>query len=318
MNRTLTLGLAAFAALVFVAAFFLQPSGTGDEQADALGLALPDLAAQVNALETLAFSDSAKTITFQRADGGWQFADTPRLPVKQARVRQYLLGLSATQLVEAKTDQPKFHAAIGLADDATRVTFGDGSGLIIGKTAARQTRFVRRIGEDQSYIADGVKPPELSRKAWADIAVPTAQKALVTKVHVNDPATPYTVMLIDGEAGLSGLKLDEELAYDGVLDSVLSAADYIDFDDVAAADSIDWSAAVESVFSGKDGSITYSIVSADDAIWLRAAPSGTFVPEAPADFAWQDWAFQINEYRKGTLLKPRAELLKDDSDEAQP
>jgi len=150
MNRSLALSLALFALIGAVLAAALgKPEPKSSADAAKLGLALPGLATQLNTLERFELADAEDTLRFVRVDQLWQFETYPELPINQAKVRETLLSLAAIKLVEVKTDKPKFHAALGLADEANRVKLGvkPGAqfGLLIGKATRQTDRFVRRL-----------------------------------------------------------------------------------------------------------------------------------------------------------------------------
>lgn len=315
MNTKLALALIAFAVIVIAAASVLSPSPRKAAIVE-LGPALPGLAAQLNDQQKIELVDVEGALTLERQDGLWVLSDLPGLPVEQGQVREFLLDLAATKMVEAKTADPQFHEAIGLGESATRILLGKETGLLVGKEAASSGYFVRRLGEDQTYIAKPLTVPDVAVKAWSDVSVPVAKKDLISRVEVRDGIAPYEVRLEEGELRLIGLQEGEELAYDGVLDTVTGGAVYIEFEDVRLADQFDWASAGQSVFYGalEEDTLTFTLLDADDGLWLRAQPSGVFVPEG--DVEWARWAFKISDYRKDTLLKPRKDLLKAKESEA--
>lgn len=308
MSRTFALLLSAFALVAMLVAWALFPAAQRGDRAN-LGLALPQLVGDLNALQTLSFSDVEGTLGFQRVDGLWQFAQLPGLPVNQGKVREFLLDLADARFVEAKTDNAAYHDAIGLGGSATRIILGDGQGLVLGKAAAGSGRFARRIGDDQSYVAKGAAVPQLSLKNWADFDLPVAPRDSVTRVDVNDGEAPYSVVVTPEGQSLEGLKDGEALGYDTVLDTVIAGAVFVDYDGVKNIDEVDWTGAGQTTFYGSSDTdrLVYRVVQDGDDLWLRAAPSGTFIPTKAVD--WSKWAFKITDYRKNTLLKPRVELL---------
>ncbi|MEM9880478.1 MAG: DUF4340 domain-containing protein [Pseudomonadota bacterium] len=309
MSRTVALSLAIFAFLALAMAALLRPEGRQSTADAKLGLALPGLAAQINTIESIEFSDAQQTLKLMRVEGRWQFADLPELPVKQAKVRESLLGLANIELVEAKTDNPKFHSALGLTGDATKVQIGADFNLLIGKATNQSDRFIRRGDDSQSYRATSITSPPLGRKAWTDLRVPTVRKETVVKVTISDGDAPYSVTTGADGPTLDGKTPDETLAYDGVLNSVLAGAEYLDFEDVKLASDIEWTAAETAVFATESGVMTYTVATAGERFWLRAEPSEGLMPSAPKDFNWAQWAFELSEYRKQTLLKPRQDLI---------
>ncbi|MEO0411434.1 MAG: DUF4340 domain-containing protein [Pseudomonadota bacterium] len=299
--------LCVLAAALAAIAFLAMPSKPSEKEG-AGGLLLAGLS--LNDVAAVTLLDAEKSVSLSRSDGAWRVDGFADLPAEQGKVRALLLSLSQLTIDEIKTDDPKLHDAVGLGGSGTTIQLGESLGVILGKDAAGGGRFARRLNEDQSYVVSQINPPQTGVKAWLDIDVPTIPAATVTKVDIQSGEERYSV--IKGEGGaltMTGLKEDEALAYDTVLETVIGGAVYIDFEDIAAAGSIDWTGADSSVFYGAQDSdlIRYDVAQADEMYWLRVTPQGTLVPEGDID--WSSYAFAVSEYRKGALVKQRSELL---------
>lgn len=309
MSRALAIGLAAFAAIVLLGVLLLSPSARQRGAALELGPVLPALSKSLNTVSAITLSDVEDTLSLERVEGVWRFKALPGIPVDQGKVREFLLDLTQAMVLEAKTDNPNFHTAIGLGAAGTRIDLGAAGRLILGKEGAGGGRFVRRAGEDQTYLAKGVSAPQIALKAWATLTLPVARKEQVKQVRVDDGIAPYTVSVGGETQTLEGLQEGEALAYDGVLDTVVAAAVFLDYDDIRPAGEINWDRAGTTTFSGPEqaDSLVYEVVQAEGKTWLRVNPAGAFLPQSDID--WARWAFEISDYRKETLLKPRRDLL---------
>lgn len=309
MNRSFAIGLLAFALAVFLGITLFGASGEQRADTVKLGPVLPALTAGVNDVSSITVSDVEGSITLVRAQGTWQFKALPGIPVNQGKVREFLLDLAQAQVIEAKTSNASFHSALGLGAAGTRIDLGTAGALTLGKEGAGGGRFVRRGDEDQTYLAKGVTVPEGTQKAWASLTLPVARKGLVTRVQVDDGAAPYAVSVSGEVQTLEDLGDGEALAYDGVLDTVVAGAVFLDYDSIRPSGEIAWGDAGKTVFFGEEAgdTLTYDVAEVEGQLWLRAAPKGAFVPDSDID--WASWAFEISDYRKQTLLKPRSELL---------
>ncbi|MEM9288617.1 MAG: DUF4340 domain-containing protein [Pseudomonadota bacterium] len=299
--RALSLLIGA-AIVLFAITYFASPSS--EQSGDSATLLE---AFEPNAVTALTIEDADSAIALTRSETGWALSALPAIPLDQGKIRQLLLDLSRITVVEAKTDDPSLHEALGLTESATRIRFSDTEGLVLGKPAAGGKRFAKALGADQTYVIEPLTSPTTGLKSWTKLTLPTAEKDSVTKVEVFGLDASYAIAKEDGKAVLIDLQPDESLAYDGVLDSVLGGAGFISFDDIKSAADFDWDKAPYSVFHGQADidQIRYTALTADDAIWLRIEPAGAFDDA----FDWPSYAFQITEYRRDSLIKPRAELI---------
>lgn len=125
-------------------------------------------------------------ITLNREPGGkWTVADRKNYPAKQDMVQKLLIGVSEINLYEPRTARPEWHRNLGLLapedlGSATRVEFFDGKGnrmaaLLAGKVPdqtgdarGQGMIYVRRDGENQTYLARGRLPLFQSAQDWLD------------------------------------------------------------------------------------------------------------------------------------------------------
>ncbi len=120
---------------------------------------------------------AAQTITLRRAGpGGFAVAERGGFPARADRVKAMLLGLAGLEAEEPRTALPKWHGALGLVAPeelgrAVRITLYDRAdgreraALLVGKrppaagaVLGRGAIYVRRAGENQSWLARGALP----------------------------------------------------------------------------------------------------------------------------------------------------------------
>lgn len=175
MFRTL-IHLALAVAAVAIAAMLLtrRAPDSGDM---AQGAVLPGLTERVNEVDRVAFRVAGGDIaTLVRKDGGWVVQERHGWPADTGKLRDYLLRLGATQLLEAKTERPESYARLGVQDidavDANGVQIdisggGDPLSLIVGQNNAQgHGSYVRVPGQARSWQTDLDIAPERLVGNW--------------------------------------------------------------------------------------------------------------------------------------------------------
>ena len=126
-------------------------------------------------------------ITLLREGGKWVVENRKNYPAEQDRVRKLLIGVSELSLYEPRTARPEWHRDLGLLapeelGSATRIEFFDDKGtrvaaLLTGKVPDQTSDargqgmiYVRRDGENQTYLAHGRLPLFQTAQDWLDPA----------------------------------------------------------------------------------------------------------------------------------------------------
>lgn len=178
-----TLTKVAMAAVVALALAFWAGSVREPELSLPAEQALvPGLAERVNDVRTLRIVGAGdKTIvTLARGERGWTIAERSGYRADVAKIREYLLSLSRSKLVEAKTADPANHARLGVEDPAASDAKGallELEGLDTGPVRlivgnfhgqAGDGTFVRRAGESQTWLASGNVTVDKVAANWLD------------------------------------------------------------------------------------------------------------------------------------------------------
>jgi hypothetical protein len=280
MNQKTLIGLAIAALVAIVVAFALHRSNAprsegGGETSDYL---VPELRDHVNDVTKVVVTGAeGKTIaTLARGADGWSVAEKNGYPVETGKLRGFLLKLADAKKLEEKTSNKDKYATLGVEDVAAKDAKGlqvelDGLAqpvrLIVGIANPRGGgTFVRRVGEDQSWLASGVLtvdkgPADWLRKDLVDIAA--ARVASVTLTHADgkvvrlskdsqsdanfkladvpkgrEPAADYT--LNGPAASLAGLRFDDVLiAKDAPAGDKVTNARFALFDGIVV-DAVAW------------------------------------------------------------------------------
>lgn len=194
--------LIAITAVLALIVFFMNRSGTVEESAlSNQVLLVPELKAKLNDVTEIKLkgAENATIIALKRTAEGWVASSLANYPADLARIREYLLKLSESQLREPKTASPAKYAKLGLEDLAAKDAKGielelTGLGkpvrVLFGSIAASggQGAYVRKGDDKQSYLASGQIRPEASINSWivADIAAIPSNR--IKEVEITPPA----------------------------------------------------------------------------------------------------------------------------------
>jgi hypothetical protein len=142
-----------------------SPQSDASEQAKPL---LPALHGHVNDVSsiTLIGAENKVLATLKRGSDGWTVAEKSGYPADLAKIREFLIKLDQTTLLEAKTSNPQRYADLGVDDvkdkDAKGVRvelagLAQPAKVIVGNYngAGGGGTFVRMDGDAQSWLAKG-------------------------------------------------------------------------------------------------------------------------------------------------------------------
>ncbi len=213
---------------------------------------VPGLKEHVNDVTGLTFIGAGEKtlVTLRREKDGWVIAEKSNYPVDMTKLREFLLKLSQSTLLEQKTSNPKRYADLGVGDikDAdAKGTLVDIAGLaqptkiIIGSYngGGGGGTFVRRDGDAQSWLAnDNVSVPknltDWEKRDLADIAATRLQSVTITsgdgktlRVFKDQPT--------DSNFKIADVPKGREASSDFAANSIGSALGGLRADDVAAA-----------------------------------------------------------------------------------
>ncbi|HEV7489322.1 MAG TPA: DUF4340 domain-containing protein [Rhodanobacteraceae bacterium] len=204
MNRNTLIGLAVAALIAIVIAVVLnrtsQPrSESGGEEANYLVPALRD---HVNDVDKVLVSgaENKPVATLTRKADGWSIAEKGGYAADTGKLREFLLKLADTKLIEQKTANKDKYATLGVEDvdgkDAKSMQIDLGGlgapvKLIVGNSNAHGGTFVRRAGEAQSWLASGSITVDKKAENWLRkdlVDIPVARIAAVEITHADGKA----------------------------------------------------------------------------------------------------------------------------------
>ena len=249
----------------------------------------PDLRPRVNDVVAVDVSGPDGAFTIARGEGGaWTIPEKHGYPVRFGTIRKAVVGVAGLVPLEAQTAQPGLHGKLGLGlpgeeGEGVVVAFRDADGrrlaaVVVGRerfsgTETRPGRyFVRKEGEDRSWLAEGRVQASDRAVRWLDPDLPRLDRREVRAVHTakadgevidlerDDPdrldfrmAGAVTVSGAELARGTLSLPPGTRILRETAVSELVSALEFLTFDDVAPAgdaDLADGTLAEYSTFEG--------------------------------------------------------------------
>lgn len=213
----------------------------------------PGLVDRINTVATIdVIIPNFKFSIVRAEDGSWSVPEKGGYPVEFGTVKQAVVGMARLKPLAPKTARPELHAKLSLGDPrekgkGTYIGLKDKDGaeiaaIIVGKTksVATQTRvgwhYVRRGGEDRTWLAAGRIEVWDDVTRWLDSTMPLIKRARVRAVStIKDTGESMTVSRSKTEARdfiLENIPEGRKVAYDTAPNALGSAMGFLNFDDV--------------------------------------------------------------------------------------
>lgn len=337
VNNKTVIGLAVAAGIALIAAIAL---GTARRpEAEQVGqvatLALPELDTHLNDVKSFSITGPGQKLlaTLEKDASGWTLKEKGGYRADAGKVREYLLKLGQSRLLEAKTANEQRYAELGVADIGTAGSTGvllalDGLGkpvqLLLGNVNTRgDATFVRRAGDKQSWLAKGNLLPDKIAANWLDKSIVDLPATRVREVVVNKPeGRPLRAFKQQPDAinyAVADLPKGRELASEFAANALGTTLAGLTFEDVLPAAEIPAPAdkVYRSSFATFDGLVV--VVNAwkkDDKFYAQlqaskdaaAAESGIAAAQAKAKTDWdaQQAASAAAELKPAAATPPAA------------
>ncbi len=201
MNMRTLLLLIAVAALTLLAGLWFADRRQPAETVSVDEALFPDLLEQVNEVQALQVQRAGDQpgLRLERRGDAWVVADRGGYPAQLSKVRETLLGLARSRLLEAKTRNPDLYSRLGV--EAIEGT-AEARGALLTLEMADQSRsviignydgqsdlgtFVRRPDEAQSWLASGTLTLDLGVSAWLQRDLLDISSNRLRAVHIEHP-----------------------------------------------------------------------------------------------------------------------------------
>ena len=293
-------------------------------------LMFPDLTTKLKDARRIEITSKGKVTAIELKNGVWGAADRGGYPVQETKLRGMLTTLTELRLIEPRTTDPTEFSRLGVEDPAAdkagtanllRVLDGDGKPIVSVIVGHRRMRtqgnvpeevYVRRPGDNQSWLAEGSLQADADPQVWLDRDIINISHTLITKV-VATKAGATIELTRDGDK----LKVTQPAEYpkleDYKLDDVGRALESLTFQDVKPATEPIGDKIGEAVFTTSDGlDIAVTVYHLDKDSWTRFAVTAPErdKPEAERlNAKLSGWAFETGAW-KDKSLDPSIDDLK--------
>ncbi|MGI9507656.1 MAG: DUF4340 domain-containing protein [Geminicoccaceae bacterium] len=330
-------GLTLVATIGAVVTVILQPTTAPVAYVDEP--AFSALRAEPDAVGKITIQTKEGTVTLTRTSPEtWTSPDRFDYPAANEKINRLVRQLNDMRLIEAKTANAERYGRLEVEDmteDANsrliRLEDGEGNVLaeaLIGKRLFRLTgsastgTYIRRPGEDQSWLASGGFELDPEVDAWLEQVIAEIDRISVAKVDVK---------LAEGDAySISRKTAEEELTFDGLAEGetlkadanlieLASAMSSVRFDSVKPVTEITWPetfhAAEVITFDGLKLWMQFALIDDKPFATFGASEVPTASGEPVSDVIRQQiesfnnktvgWVYQINQSLYQRLSKPR-------------
>ena len=297
------------------------------------GKLVPDLAASADKIAAVEITQGKDKLTLTRSGETWVLKERDDFPASTEKVRALLVGLSEAELAEAKTKSPDRHALLELEEPNGRDTTSrlirvlDASGTVLAETLAGKTSqdylsgtqgtYVRKPGDPQTWLATTLINGGTSLRDWAQARVFETQTEKVARLKIELPGGETYDIKRDGDQHtLAEIPAGKKLKFVNVVDTMVEAASFLDFENVrkAPANLTEGAAGTATLEMDNGLKIAMRIRRDSAGTWATLDVSGEGDARKAADeikTRSDGWEFEIMPSKANTLLKKRDDLLED-------
>ena len=341
------IAFAAVTAALLIAAVWLVTSQRGLSTVPSAGARVfPALASDVNKAAEVDVVNFKGKWTLKRTGETWSLMEKQGYPVPLDRVKSLLVAMTELKQLEPKTKDASRYERLGVEEigpkesQAVSVTVKDETGKtiasgILGKSnetlygKSGGGSYVRRTGEEQAWLAEGLVRVPVNHKDWVDKIIVSLAKKDVAEVRMTHPDGKEDFTASKKDPDVRYLELDKmpagkKLKKDAEINEIVEIMDGLDLEDVKKAADIQWpSPADKFEFTTFEGLIVRGeIVSPKQYdYWIKleadVAKSGKDLEKAKAEAEKinarvNGWAYQIAAGYGEKLSKKLSEVTEDD------
>lgn len=244
--------LLAVTVLTVVAALLLAPEERHGIPARGKRI-FPALKERINQVSEVRVATATGAVTIARTGDAWVVKEKDGYRAAMDKVRSVVIGLAELTIVEPKTKNPEHYAKLGLQDitaersEATQVTLKDGedatlASVLLGNRqpsradATRDEVYVRKSGDEQTWLALGRVRPEKAPVDWIDKQILDIDIQRVRQVRLTQ-ADGHTLLLrkakpSDVDFTLLGVPTKTQLRSQFSVNNIADTMAHLTLDDV--------------------------------------------------------------------------------------
>jgi len=274
------------ATLLIGALVILLPGRTSKDSEMEVQTLLPGLAEQVNNInEVQVITAGNQTVaTLQRKDDRWVIAEFQDYAANWTELRELLAALAKARIVEPKTANPEYFSRLGVSDVADAESEAKllrlkgeqlDMAILLGNSAeGREGHYVRLADGDRALLIDQQLDLPAEAKDWLQRDIIDVSDAEVVEYSLQQPNGSVIVAAKasadDEDFQLQGIPLGREVLSAWSVNSMANALSNLQLDSVAAADTLDFSAARQFRLLTADGlEVVADLIKVEEQDWLR-------------------------------------------------
>ncbi|MDK2970547.1 MAG: hypothetical protein PWP23_302 [Candidatus Sumerlaeota bacterium] len=186
-SKSMLIALAVAAAVVIAGAVVSMKGRSEQLQSSATeaGQLYPGLADKLVSADRVTIERPGETITLEKKNDRWTVAENNGYWASEQQLKSLFAGLADMKILEAKTSNAEWHEKLGLQEPSAkgsrgvRLTVESGgnelASFIVGNlkpgTGTERQRYLRRTGEDQTYLARTTLDPSASQSSWTERSI---------------------------------------------------------------------------------------------------------------------------------------------------
>lgn len=296
----------------------------------------PDLDARFEDVMRIEIADKDQKVTITRDPvGGWVLPAADGYPADRARVRQTLLSFARMRIIEPKTTRPEHYERLGVRDlkagDSrarlvrllgpddgviAAILIGDAAGGAApgGQSPGGDRAYLRKPGEAQTWLAEGVPQVEARLVSWFDdrlVTIGAERIAQITVRHADGEVVTLSRPTADDDWTLAELPRGRALKTYGGAQATAASLAFLVFDDVRTAAKMA-DGATRTTLTTFDG-LTLSITMEDGWAHFAAATADAAddVEQQAADINARlgGWDYKLPDFKLQDLAPALDDLL---------
>jgi hypothetical protein len=327
-RTTVILSAAAVVALGLAWQFGIRATPSAQFEVSAGTLVFPGLAAKLGQVAKVEIQSKGVTLDIVQAKGKWGLADRGGYPVQQDKLRELLTGMTELRITEPRTSDPTQYNRLGVEDPGSptgtsnlvRLLAADGkpvAELIVGHRRVRtqgnvpETIFIRRPGEEQSWLAEGRMPADADPQLWFEREIANIPGASVAKV-VSTRGDTELDFARNGDKFELTAPAEHPKLDDYRVEDVSRALESLTLTDVHPAKQEPGEKIGNAVVTTAAGmAVAVTVYRADKDIWIQLAAIGTGDAKKDADALQArvgGWAYQVGAWKEKSFVPTMDDL----------
>ena len=254
MSKKLLVIFAMATLLAGIAAWYITKSRVPETEIQATPL-FPDLINRVNDIVRIEIKARDQATALSKQGEGWVIENKSRYPASFEKIRGMVIAVAGLEVLEGKTKNKELYPRLGVEDIETEgaashqvLFFAEQEqplvSLIVGKERATPSGryvpalYVRKAGEEQALLVKGQLMVPEEPVDWAARELLNIEAKRIREISIEPPGqSPLRIHRKSPDAGdftLDNSPEGSKLKSQTVLNSLASALEFLQFDDIVA------------------------------------------------------------------------------------